>query len=245
MPLRNIKLTIEYNGTHYHGWQTQLPKLRTIQRTIEDKLKKILNEKIALIGSGRTDAGVHALAQIANFKTASSISLTKLQYALNSLLPPDIVIKKVEEVDLGFHSRFSAKSKVYRYIILNRSYPSAFLKDRVYFYPYPLDINLMRKAAILLKGKHDFRCFQLKDKIERDSIRTIKDIRIKKRGSFIYIEIEADGFLYGMARSIVGTLIEIGKGKAIDTKRLLKMKDRSLGGPTVPASGLYLVKIKY
>lgn len=245
MPLRNLKLTIEYEGTNYHGWQKQAKGIRTVQQTIEKVLEKLLQEKVKLIGSGRTDAGVHALAQVANFRTNSLISKVKLKKALNSLLPPDIVIKKIEDVDLSFHSRYCAKSKVYRYIILNREFPSAFLKNRVYFYPHPLDLRLMRKSANILKGRHDFRCFQLKDKFERRSTRNIKNIRIFKRSNLINIEIEADGFLYGMVRSIVGTLIEIGRGRGIDLKKILKAKKRAFAGPTVPACGLYLVKVNY
>jgi len=244
MPIRNIKLTIEYDGTNYYGWQSQ-KNLKTIQETIQNALKKILQHDIKLNGAGRTDRGVHALAQIANFKTHSAIGLSKLKKALNSLLPADIVVKKIKEVNFAFHSRFSSKSKVYQYIILNQKYPSAFLKDKVYFYPYPLDLQLMKKAARFLKGKHDFRSFQIADKVKRNSIRTIKDIRIQKKKNIIYINIEADGFLRGMARSIVGTLIEIGRGKPLDIKKILKAKNRKTAGPTAPACGLYLVKVSY
>ncbi len=141
--MRNIKLTIEYDGTNYAGWQCQKSKVKTIQETIEKALQRILGEKIKVIGSGRTDAGVHALGQVANFKTNSTMPVGKLQKALNSSLPDDIVIAKIEEVGLDFHSRFDAKSKVYRYTILNRAYPSALLKNSVYFYPHTLNIKLM------------------------------------------------------------------------------------------------------
>jgi len=245
MPLRNLKLTIEYDGTSYHGWQTQTKNLKTIQETIEKVLEKILQQKVKLIASGRTDKGVHALNQIANFKTSFPITCDKLRKALNSLLPSDIVVKKIEEVDLSFHSRFCTKSKIYRYLILNRKYPSAFLKDRAYFYPFPLNLNLMRKQAKFLKGRHNFKSFQIKDKIERNPIRNIKRINISKRNNLIKIEIEADGFLQGMVRSIVGTLLEIGRGKPLDIKKILKAKDRKFSGPTAPACGLYLVKVKY
>jgi tRNA pseudouridine38-40 synthase len=253
--MRNIKLTIEYDGTDYCGWQIQKSHTssvtrhtsKSIQETIEITLQKILQEKIKLIGSGRTDAGVHAEAQVVNFKTDSRISQEKLQRALNALLADDIVITRIEEVRPDFHSRFDAKSKTYRYTILNRCHRSALVKDKVYFYPYPLDIKLMQKEARLLLGRHNFKAFQAADKKERSPIRTIKKLKITKERDFIYIEMEADGFLYNMARNIVGTLIEIGRGKFKEgtLKKILLAKDRRLSGPTLPAKGLSLIKVNY
>ncbi|MCM8801519.1 MAG: tRNA pseudouridine(38-40) synthase TruA [Candidatus Omnitrophica bacterium] len=246
--MRNLKLIIEYDGSNYCGWQKQRNnKKKSIQQVLEDTLQKILNEKIKIIGSGRTDAGVHALSQVANFKTNSKISLPKLKKALNALLPEDIVIKQIKRVPLDFHSRFDAKTKLYRYVILNRPYRSAFLRKRVYFYPYPLDINLMHKEAKVLLGRHDFKAFQAVDKKERSSIRTIKKLIIKKEKDLIIIDIEADGFLYNMVRNIVGTLIEIGRGRFSkgDLKKILLLGDRKKAGFTAPAMGLYLVKVKY
>lgn len=252
--MRNIKLTLEYDGTNYAGWQCQRlkvkrqkAKIKTIQETIERAIEKILQQKIKLMGSGRTDAGVSAIGQVANFKTDSNISLDKLQRALNPLLPRDIVITKIEEVREGFHSRFDAKSKVYCYTILNRSYPSALFKDRVYFYPYPLDVKLMQRQARVLLGRHNFKAFQASDKKERNTIRTVKKLKITQDKDLIYIEIEADGFLYNMVRNIVGTLIEIGRGRFPkgSLKKILLSRDRKLAGPTVPACGLCLVKVKY
>jgi tRNA pseudouridine38-40 synthase len=245
--MRNFKLEIEYDGTNYCGWQVQTrEKSRpSIQETIEKTLRKILQEKIKLIGSGRTDAGVHAQVQIANFKTNSSIGIAKLQRALNGLLPDDIAVTRVEEVPLDFHSRFDVKSKVYRYTILNRNFPSAMLMNRVYFYPYPLDLKLMQKEVRVLLGRHNFKSFQASDNIERDPVKTIKRIKIIKDKDLIYIDIEADGFLYNMVRNIVGTLIAIGRGKSIDMKKLLTLKDRTQAGPTAPACGLCLLKVKY
>lgn len=246
--MRNLKLEIEYDGTEYHGWQSQKnAKLKTVQEIIQKTLQKILQEKIRLISSGRTDAGVHALSQIANFKTNSKIALPKLQKALNTLLPDDIVIKKIEEADLEFNSRFNVKSKVYRYTILNREYPSAFLRNRVYFYPYPLNIKLMQQASRALLGRHNFKSFQASGSKVKNSVRTIKSLKIIKSGDLIYIDIEADGFLYNMARNIVGTLIEIGRGrlKAGDLKKILAARDRRLAGLTVSAGGLCLIKVNY
>jgi tRNA pseudouridine38-40 synthase len=246
--MRNLKLKIEYDGTNYCGWQVQKGhQLKSIQEVIEKTLQRILQEKIKLIASGRTDAGVHALGQVANFKTNSKIALEKLQRALNGLLPQDIAIKSIEEAPLDFHSRFSAKSKVYRYSVLNRDYPSALLRNRVYYFPYPLNLGLMRKEAKALLGRHNFKSFQASDKKEREAVRSIKSIKIKKDKDLLHLEIEADGFLYNMVRNIVGTLLEIGRGKfpPASAARILKAKDRRLAGPTLPACGLCLLKVKY
>ncbi len=251
--MRNIKLTIEYDGTNYRGWQVQrqAPSARrqadTIQETIEKALRKILQEKIKLVASGRTDSGVHALAQIANFKTGSNLPLEKIQKALNGLLPGDIAVSKAEEAGDSFHARFDAKSKIYRYTILNRPYRSAFLRNRVHFFSYPLDIKLMRQEAKCLIGRHDLKSFQAVDKKKRDSVRTIKSLKITKEEGMVYIDIEAQGFLYNMARNIVGTLIEIGRGKMAkgSLKKILFSRSRLVAGPTAPASGLCLLEVKY
>jgi tRNA pseudouridine38-40 synthase len=244
--MRNIKLTVEYEGTNYSGWQTQKSRRQpTIEKTIEEVLEKVLQENVKLIGSGRTDAGVHAKAQVANFKTRSRIELTKLHNALNGITPPDIVVTKIQEVPSGFHARYSAKSKLYRYTILNRKYPNAHLRNFVYFYSSSLDVNLMKRKAKILLGKNDFKSFQSSDKKIRDSLRTIKRIEVKKKGEYIYIDVEADGFLYKMVRNIVGTLIEIGRGRQIDLKKILHLRKRELAGPPAPASGLCLIKVRY
>jgi tRNA pseudouridine38-40 synthase len=247
--MRNLKLEIEYDGRHYCGWQVQKRQKRkqSIQEVLEKTLRKILQEKIRLIVSGRTDAGVHAQAQIANFKTNSTIAPDKLRLALNGLLPDDITISKIEEARPDFHSRFAVKSKVYRYTILNRRYPSALLKNRVYFYHYPLDIKLMRQEARCLLGRHNFKSFQAADVKERDPLKTIKNIQITKDNDLVYIDIEADGFLYNMVRNIVGTLIEIGRGRFLkgSLKRIVESRNRNLAGPTVPPRGLCLMKVKY
>lgn len=257
--MRNIKLTIEYDGTDYCGWQIQKrgAKLKTqskksIQETIEKALGKILKEKIKLIGSGRTDSGVHALAQVANFKTRSEMKPLEFKAALNSNLPKDIRIKNVKEVDLNFHSRFQAKSKLYRYRILNKKVPSVFTRNYSHFVPYSLDWKTMRREAKTLVGSHNFSSFQAKsfkakDKKERNPFRTIKKLRVSKEDSEILIDIESNGFLYNMVRNIVGTLIEVGRGKLREgaVKEILEKKNRKFAGPTAPAKGLCLVKVRY
>jgi len=259
--MRNLKLEIEYDGTNYCGWQIQKSHKvtclsgrqtksqghRSIQGVIEKNLHKILQEKVRLVVSGRTDAGVHAKAQVANFKTKSSQSLDKLQRALNGLLPDDIVVTRIEEKDLDFHSRFDARSKVYRYTILNSNYPSALSRNTLFFYPYPLDIKIMQKEARALLGRHNFSSFQASKAGARSAVRSIKKIKIARINDLIYIDIEANGFLYNMARNIVGTLIEVGRGKLPlgSLKRIVAQRNRKFAGPTAPARGLSLVQVKY
>jgi tRNA pseudouridine38-40 synthase len=257
--MRNLKLKIEYDGTNYCGWQVQKShQLKSIQEVIEKTLQRILQEKIKLIASGRTDAGVHALGQVANFRTNSKIALEKLQRALNGLLPPDIAIKNIEEVPLDFHSRFAAKSKTYRYSILNQPYPSVFLRKRAYLCPFALDINLMRGESRSLVGRHDFKAFCASRSTAISTVRSIKKIGIKRLSCaplpakdrdcrLIVIDIEADGFLYNMVRSIVGTLVDIGRSrfKRGSLKKILLSKDRKHSGTTAPSCGLCLMEVKY
>jgi len=244
--IRNILLKIEYDGTDYSGWQSQ-NNARSIQDTIEVALKRITGRKARLISSGRTDAGVHALNQTANFKTVSAIPPFKLQRALNSILPKDIVIKEAREVPLEFHSRFDAKSKIYRYTIINGPAASAISRNFTAHIPYKLNFALMKKEAKALTGRHDFKSFQAADRIERSSVRTIKKLSARKKGEKIIIDIEADGFLYNMVRNIAGTLIDIGRGRLAkgSMARILKAKNRTLAGETAPAKGLCLIEVKY
>lgn len=244
--MRNIKLTIRYDGTHYAGWQSQ-KNGRAIQDVIQDAISKIIGERNHLTGSGRTDAGVHALAQIANFKTRSKIPLKNLQMALNTALPKDIVIYNVEEAGPKFDAQRSAKSKLYRYVIMNSNFLDPFLRRYAAKCFYLLDIKRMRQAAKYLVGRHDFRSFQAAGGVERNAVRTIKHITIEKDGDMIYIDIEANGFLYNMVRNIAGTLVEVGRGKfsVESVEEILRKKDRRCSGPTMPAKGLRLVRVSY
>jgi len=210
-------------------------------------LKKILQENIKLIVAGRTDSGVHALSQVANFKSSTKIPLLRLRWALNCLLPDDIKVTGIRRVGPGFNSRFSAKSKVYRYTILNRNYSSALLAQRVYFFHHPLDLQLMRREAKVLGGRHSFKAFQATDERFRNPVKTVKSIRILKEKDFLHIDIEADSFVYNMVRNIAGTLLEIGRGRFAKGSmlKILKSGNRRLAGPTLPAKGLCLVKVKY
>lgn len=245
--MRNIRLTIQYDGTDYAGWQFQ-KNARSIQEVIEHILKRIVSEKVNLIGSGRTDAGVHAKAQTANFKTRSKIPIKNIQKALNSNLPKDIVISGIKEARPDFDSQFDAKSKVYRYTIATGDFVEPFIREFVSRCRFKLNLAHMRKAAGILLGVHDFKSFQTNGAdYDRHTFRAISEITIEKDGGLVYIDIEADGFLYNMARNIVGTLIEVGRGKirAEDVRRILSKKDRRYCGPTAPASGLCLEEVKY
>ncbi len=252
--MRNIKLTISYLGTNYCGWQTQKPAevrskkhLPSIQETIEQALSNILQEEIRVTGSGRTDAGVHSLGQTANFQTKTRMKGNNIQKALNSILPRDIIITKVQETDESFHARYSAKSKLYSYTILNQQFPDIFLDNRVYHIPYKLSIQAMRKAGKYLRGRHDFSAFQGRGSKGKQAIRTVKSLKISKNSNSFTIDISADGFLHNMVRRIVGLLVEAGRGKIKPERvgEILESKDRALGGPTAPAKGLCLIHVDY
>ncbi len=245
--LRNIKLTIEYDGANYQGWQRQRNTRRTLQEMIEKTLERILQERVSLIVSGRTDAGVHARGQVANFKTYTKIPSKKLKQALNNLLPDDIVVARSQDVAGDFHARFAAKSKIYRYVILNQKYPSAFWRNFAYFVPNQLDFRLMQKGARFLVGRHDFRCFQAAGRKAKDTIRIIQKIKVSRKGSIIFVDIQANGFLYKMVRNIVGTLIEVGRKcqPPASIQRIINSRSRQFAGPTVPSRGLYLLRVQY
>jgi len=244
--MRNIRLTISYDGTDYAGWQFQ-KNAGTIQEAIQRALKKITGEKTNLIASGRTDAGVHAEAQIANFRTHSGIPLGKLQMALNSALPKDIVITAAAEAPARFNAQHDARSKLYRYTIYNGDFIDPFMRRYAARVFYKLNINSMKKAARLLEGRHDFRSFQTIDGEEKDSVRRIYRVKVEKTANIVYIYMKADGFLYNMARNIAGILVEAGRGKIrpSDVRQILSKKDRRHCGPTMPAKGLCLIKVSY
>lgn len=245
--MRNIKLVIEYDGTNYQGWQVQ-PKGPTLQGVIEEKLAVITGESVHLIASGRTDAGVHAFGQVANLKTKSQLDVRSIQRALNSLLPPDIVIQRAEEVEEGFHARKQSMSKVYEYRILNRDLRSAFHHRYAWHLPQKLDLEEMKKATHILIGEHDFSSFRSVGSPTRTAVRKVIRAQWQRgRDGLVRFEIEANGFLKQMVRALVGTLVEVGKGKinAEDFGRILEAKDRKKAGPTAPAYGLFLKKVKY
>ena len=250
---KNFKLTIEYDGTLFKGWQIQKPQERTVQGEIEKALKNILKSDVKVTGSGRTDSGVHALGQVANFKAETKMTPQQMQNALNAHLPEDISISKVSFVSAKFHAQYSAKKKCYRYTVLNRHYPSALDRSRVLYHPQKLNLLLIKQEAKNLVGTHDFRSFMATDPAQRDTIndkdtvRTIYKIDIKNSDGLITIDITADGFLYKMVRNIIGTLISVGNGKRPkgSIKTILKLKDRTQAGETAPACGLCLIHVHY
>ena len=245
--MRNIRLTIEYDGTDYFGWQIQKRK-PTVQGEIKKVLERILEEKIKLIGAARTDSGVHALGQVANFKTRNKkLTTDSFIKALNSLLLPDIVIKEVREVSPNFHARYSAKSKIYRYHILNQSFPSALERRFSWHIPQTLHWKKIRKASRYFIGKYDFSPFSVTGSSRKNKQCTVKNFKIRKAKNLYILQIEADYFLYKMVRRIVGALIEVGREKIEPEyiRALLNGKASTLRAQTAPAHGLFLIKVKY
>ena len=246
MSIRNIKLTIEYDGKDFNGWQKQPNKLN-IQGNIEDAIQKVTGEKVELYASGRTDAGVHALGQVANFKTETNIPIEKIATAINSQLKTSIRVQKAEEVDERFHSRYNAKQKTYRYIINNSKCGTAIYRNLEYCFPIELDVEKMKEATKYFEGEHDFKAFKSSGTSGKNSVRTIYKAIVKKEGERIIIELTGNGFLYNMVRIISGTLLEVGMGKIApdEIENIIESKDRQKAGKTLPAHGLYLVKVLY
>lgn len=244
--MRNIKLTIEYDGKDFNGWQKQPTKLN-IQGEIERAIFDITGEEVVLNASGRTDAGVHALAQVANFKTNSNIPTEKFAVAINSRLKKSIVIKKAEEVEDRFHSRYNCKQKTYRYIINNSEQGTAIYRNLEYYVPMKLDVEKMREAIKYFEGKHDFKGFKASGTSNKNSVRTIFKTDIKKENERIIIELTGNGFLYNMVRIIVGTLVDVGVGKIKpeEIEDIILSGERKRAGKTLPPQGLYLVKVEY
>lgn len=244
---RNIKVIIEYDGTHYHGFQRQTDDLPTIQQVVENTLSVLLKHPVTVIGAGRTDAGVHARGQVINFSTDCRIPTDRIVLAMNSLLPGDIAAIKAEEVAPSFHAQFSAKSKVYRYHIYNSRIPSAFERLYSYHVPQMLDVEKMTQAAAFIVGEHDFTAFRAAGSTARTPVRNVMRLDIEHQPPHIYLTIEANGFLYNMVRIITGTLLYVGKGKLSpeDVRRMVQSGTREEAGPTVPPQGLCLMEVKY
>lgn len=245
--MKNIKIIIEYDGTDYHGWQCQA-NLPTVQKTIEDAIRKITGENVKITGSGRTDAGVHAIGQVANFFIETRMDPETLRKALNSTLPRDISIIKAQEVPDGFHAQFSSRSKIYEYRIFNRPHRPALQRNRVWHIQEKLDTKKMGEAAAYLEGTHDFSVFATADITVKTTVRTVKRVHVRKtREGIILIEIEADGFLKRMVRMITGTLVETGKGKLTPEGfgQILAGGQKTKNVFTAPPSGLFLKKVIY
>ena len=246
LTIHNIRLVIEYDGKDFNGWQKQNDKLN-IQGEIERAIEIITGEQVELIASGRTDAGVHALNQIANFKIEKDINIEKLPYALNSQLKRSVRVKTAEIVDDDFHSRYHAKRKTYRYVINNSPQGSSIYRNLEYNFPLHLDETLMQEAIKYFVGEHDFKAFKATGGSTKSSVRTIYDASVKREGERIYIELTGNGFLYNMVRIIAGTLLDVGLGKIKpeEVKEIIDSKDRSRAGKTLPPNGLFLVNVDY
>jgi len=272
--MRNLRLVVAYDGTDFHGWQRQ-PDLPTVQDCLEVGIQRVTGERPHVWGSGRTDAGVHALNQVANFKIDCSIPCENLLKALNHVLPPTVRVKEVQEVSEKFHARYDVRSKTYRYRILQAPICSPFLWRFVWHYPFPLDHGRMASAARLFEGEHDFTSFAVapdsgvgeglygppeqgehhegaplqSHRRGEEMVRMIFSSRIlwRPRTSMLIYETSGNGFLHHMVRNIVGTLVEVGRGKLAPqyVARILEARDRTLAGPTAPAQGLCLVKVEY
>lgn len=244
--MRNIKLTIEYDGKEFNGWQKQPNKLN-IQGSIEQAIKQITGEDVDLQASGRTDAGVHALGQVANFKTNSHIPIEKFAIAINTNLKRSIRILKAEEVDERFHSRLSCKKKTYRYIINNSDQGTAIYRNLETNIPFSLDEVKMNEAVKYFIGEHDFKAFKASGTSSKSSVRIIYDAKVYRNGDRVYIELTGNGFLYNMVRIISGTLVEVGMGKLepTDILEIIESKNREKAGKTLQPQGLYLVNVDY
>ncbi|MBO0467237.1 tRNA pseudouridine(38-40) synthase TruA [Enterococcus plantarum] len=245
--MRNIKLTIEYDGTRYQGWQRLGDSDKTIQGKIENILTQMTRTRIEIIGSGRTDAGTHARGQIANFKTDSKMVLSEMIDFLNRYLPQDIVVKKAEEVPERFHARYNAKGKQYSYYIWNNTIPSAFERNYSFHYSEELNFELMNEACRKLTGTHDFIGFSSLKKTKKSTTRTIDELSIQKEGNLIHFTFVGNGFLHKMVRILMGTILEIGSGtmKLEIIDEVFESKIRSEAGMTVPAQGLFLDEVYY
>ncbi len=243
---RNIKLTIEYDGTDFAGWQVQ-PNARTVQETVQRAISRITGEpEITLVGSGRTDAGVHARAQVASVKTDTTIPADDLVHAINTQLPEDVAVIDARDVPDDFHARYSATGKTYRYTIINRAVPSPLERNRACLVRRPLDVAAMRAAAGHIVGRHDFAAFESKSG-DNSSVRTVTRLDVLADGDRIEMTVSADGFLYNMVRAIAGTLIEVGQGRRTPDSipALIATRDRAQAGPTAPPQGLCLMEVEY
>jgi tRNA pseudouridine38-40 synthase len=268
MKMRTLKLTIAYDGTRYAGWQVQAGgpgKRQTIQGVLERVLRRILQEPVRVIGSGRTDAGVHAAAQVAHVRIRGAMPRARLFRSINQLLPPDIAVLRIEEADASFHARFDATGKRYRYRMFLGPVAPPFVRPYVHHVRQPLDLALMRREAQGLRGRHDFAAFaRRRPDREAEALRSrgagrgpwggamgtkrlIRSVSLRRVGGEAQFDIEGEGFLHTMVRSLAGTLIDVGRGRLPrgTVRRLLRKRDRALAGATAPAQGLTLVSVAY
>jgi len=245
--MRNIRLTLAYDGTNFNGWQTQ-PGFRTVQETLEIALASLTGEeRVRCNASGRTDAGVHAIGQVVNFYSTTKLPPDVLVRAINAHLPEDVTVSEAAEMPQAFDANRDAKRKLYRYVIHDGAVPSPFLRRYCCQSRHRLDDAAMRRAAEPLKGRHDFHSFETDWPNRMSSVRTISHLAVNCVGDWIWIDVEADGFLYNMVRAIAGTLMYVGRGYWPETQvaAILNAADRTQAGPTAPAQGLFLMRVTY
>lgn len=245
--MRNFKLTLCYDGNRYDGWQRQGNSENTIQGKLEELLSRLLSQSVEVAGSGRTDAGVHALEQVCSFRAETEEDCASLLAAIRRYLPEDIGALSLEEAPPRFHARLSCREKTYVYRIWNSDEPNVFERRWMYAVPQTLDVEAMRRAAAFLTGEHDFAAFCANRRMKKTTVRTLRRVEITRMGGEIRIALTADGFLYHMVRILVGTLLEVGEGKRApeDMASVLASLDRMEAGPTAPAQGLTLWSVKY
>lgn len=244
--MTTFKLVLEYDGTHYAGWQRQ-SNVPTIQATLEDALAAIAQTRLTVVGAGRTDAGVHALGQVASFRTDRGLSQREWLRALNAHLPADISALSVDEVPDDFHARYSATGKLYEYHVMNRSERAALLRERAWTVYKPLDFSAMTEAAAYLRGAHDFSSFETAPTDNQNPHCRLQQLELRRQGDLIILSFYADRFLKQMVRALVGTLVEVGRGKRTpsDMCTVLAARSRPAAGRTAPAHGLYLISVDY
>jgi tRNA pseudouridine38-40 synthase len=245
--MRNFRLTLSYDGTDFHGWQMQ-PGLRTVQQTLEEALADLTGEpRVRVNASGRTDTGVHALGQVVNFHSETKYDPEVVLRAVNARLPEDIVVRRSECVPDEFDANRDALRKLYRYVIHDGVVPDLFHRRYCHHARYRLDAEAMRRAAAALCGTHDFRCFETEWPNRASSVRTITRLELRRSGDWIWLDVEADGFLYNMVRAIAGTLMNVGRGYWPKERvaEVLTAGDRTQAGPTAPAKGLFLMRVSY
>jgi tRNA pseudouridine38-40 synthase len=245
--MRNLRLTLSYDGTDFHGWQTQ-PGLRTVQQTLEEAIADLTREpRVRVNASGRTDTGVHAVGQVVNFRTSSPLAPDVLLRAINARLPADVVVRSAEEVHESFDANRDALCKLYRYVIHDGEVPDLFMRRYCHHSRYRLDAAAMARAAEALRGRHDFRCFETQWPNRASSVRTITHLALNRFADWLWLDVEADGFLYNMVRAIAGTLINVGRGYWPESHvaALVAAGERTQAGPTAPAQGLFLMRVTY
>jgi len=244
--MKNIKIILEYDGTNYAGWQWQ-PGQVTLQGTLEEAVRKTSGEELRVTASGRTDAGVHAYGQVVNFKTESILEPWAWKGALNHRMPPDIRVLEAYDEDEEFSARHSARGKEYEYVVINRPMPSPIYRNHAWHVGYTLDVDAMRDGAGYLIGEHDFTSLRARDCAAKSPVRTLYKLEVEQDGERVKFSVGGSAFLKHMVRNIVGTLVEVGRGRFApeDVKVILEAKDRTKAGPTAPAQGLYLVQVIY